>query len=254
MLRRSLSSLQWLSIALLSLGVGVVQLASSTADAKHHVHSHDSVSPSGTSASVAKRALETVSEGGMNQLLGLIAIILACLSSGFSGVYFEKVLKKKSTPPALPIPSSPSSDGDAPIAAPLQPIGRKTGLWVRNIQLSLFSLLVGSIIYLATAQSLSSLSASVFLEGFTPIVWVVVFVQILGGLLAAVVIQYADNIAKSFSASMSIILSFGASVWLFNYRLNTGVVVGSAMVMGATWLFSMSTLLRERNGEKEKSS
>lgn len=198
----------------------------------------------------------------MNQLLGLAAVVLACLSSGFSGVYFEKVLKKKATPAQQLPPISPSlgratDDNGANALHPAASItvnARKTGLWVRNIQLSLFSLLVGSVIYLFAAPSVSSISPAVFLEGFTPIVYCVVTIQIAGGLLAAVVIQYADNIAKSFSASVSIILSFAASVWLFHYRLNAGVVAGSAMVIGATWLFSMSLLLFESSGTKEKTS
>lgn len=41
-----------------------------------------------------------------NQVIGLTAVIMACFSSGFSGVYFEKLLK-----------------------------GSKTTLWIRNIQL-----------------------------------------------------------------------------------------------------------------------
>jgi len=42
----------------------------------------------------------------MDQSIGLLAVIVACLTSGFSGVYFEKILK-----------------------------GSKTSLWIRNIQL-----------------------------------------------------------------------------------------------------------------------
>ena len=42
----------------------------------------------------------------MDQSIGLLAVVVACLTSGFSGVYFEKILK-----------------------------GSKTSLWIRNIQL-----------------------------------------------------------------------------------------------------------------------
>ena len=47
----------------------------------------------------------------MNRTLGLIAVVLACMISGLAGVYFEKVLK-----------------------------GSNATLWVRNVQLSFFSL------------------------------------------------------------------------------------------------------------------
>lgn len=47
----------------------------------------------------------------MNQAKGLAAVALACITSGIAGCYFEMVLK-----------------------------GSKTDLWIRNIQLSVFSL------------------------------------------------------------------------------------------------------------------
>ena len=310
MLRRSLSRLQWFSIVLLSLGVGVVQLASSAADKRYHVHVHvhsaDTARPVSNASDglalpppahgetpvavaaaaaaaasatrmalvVAKRASEAAvahtvasieeekhsstagSDGQMNQLLGLVASVLACFSSGFSGVYFEKVLKKRPAPltvtatapsSAIPASTSPIAVGAACGASPQAQAQaracaeRKMGLWIRNIQLSLFSLLVGSAIYLAASPApLRAILAprETFLVGFTPIVYALVGIQVAGGLLAAVVIQYADNIAKSFSASLSILLSFAASVYLFGYRLNSGIVAGSAIVMGATWLFS----------------
>lgn len=244
MLNRALSRMQWFAIVLLSLGVGIVQLASSTADKAYHTHNVSSDSTvksvsfgSGinnpTEDALLDRRSNIISarsnpENGlehveMNQMLGLLAVILACLSSGFSGVFFERQLKK-------PVPPSSSTADSDSNSSPT----RKTGLWIRNIQLSMFSLLVGSTIYAICSPT----DIPDFLIGFTPIVWFVVFVQIVGGLLAAIVIQYADNIAKTFSASCSIILSFAVSIAFFDFQLSAGVVIGSIAVLFATWLFS----------------
>jgi len=43
--------------------------------------------------------------------------------------------------------------------------------------------------------------------------------QALGGITVALVIKYADNIAKNFATSFSIILSFLASVTLFDFEI-----------------------------------
>lgn len=251
MLNRALSRMQWFAIVLLSVGVGIVQLASSTADKVYHTHNTSSVQSSssgfGTNNSTVDPLLEHRSRGltaraavehvvepvEMNQLLGLLAVVLACLSSGFSGVFFERQLKRSPPPPSSP--ATPDST-EAP--------ARKTGLWIRNIQLSMFSLLVGTTIYAISSPS----DIPDFLIGFTPIVWFVVFVQIVGGLLAAIVIQYADNIAKTFSASCSIILSFAVSIAFFDFKLSPGVVVGATAVLFATWLFSKFTAVDIEKG------
>lgn len=233
--------MQWFAIVLLSLGVGVVQLASSSADRAYHTHSSavadDASFGTGMNNSTGDALLDTRSKiivprtttesamehVEMNQMLGLLAVVLACLSSGFSGVYFERQLKR---------PSPPSSGSATPESN--EQSTRKTGLWIRNIQLSMFSLFVGSTIYAISSPS----DIPEFLIGFTPIVWFVVFVQIVGGLLAAIVIQYADNIAKAFSASCSIILSFAVSIAFFDFKLSSGVLIGATAVIFATWLFS----------------
>ena len=247
MLNRVLTRLQWGSIALLSLGVGIVQLATQAVDntARHAapqlVKSDPLLPDTGHRVrSLASRALVTGSEVPMHQVLGLAAVVLACLSSGFSSVYFERVLKKPKPPPSENLEANGNSEAMTPMLnSNGQPVQqgtdpRQTGLWIRNIQLSLFSLIVGTVIYMGT--SIDSLDN--FFIGFRPIVWLVVALQIAGGLLAAVVIKYADNIAKSFSTSVSIILSFVASMILFDYSVTWGVVVGGAAVIGATWIFS----------------
>ncbi len=50
-----------------------------------------------------------------DKLVGLLAVLFACFSSGFAGVYFEKLLK-----------------------------GSSTGVWMRNIQLGYLNKLVDS--------------------------------------------------------------------------------------------------------------
>ncbi|KAG8961502.1 hypothetical protein FRC05_005927 [Tulasnella sp. 425] len=54
----------------------------------------------------------------------------------------------------------------------------------------------------------------------------------------AVVIKYADNIRKGFATSLSITISFLASVALFYFSITVPFVVGSSIVLAATWLYN----------------
>jgi UDP-sugar transporter A1/2/3 len=69
LLKRTLSGGQWSSLLILAMGVGLVQISSS----------------SGSSS--------TAKDGGM-QMIGFAAVLCACLTSGMAGVYFEKILKQ----------------------------------------------------------------------------------------------------------------------------------------------------------------
>lgn len=149
----------------------------------------------------------------MDGLKGFLAVAAACFTSGLAGVYFEMVLK--------------NSQGD---------------LWVRNVQLSLFSLLPaiapilvsrGNDVPLGSAGWFSSL-----FRNFGPWAWATVSVQVLGGLVTALVIKYSDNILKGFATSLSIVISFLASVALFDFRMTFTFVLGSAIVLNATWLYN----------------
>ena len=45
-----------------------------------------------------------------------------------------------------------------------------------------------------------------WLHGFTPVVWLVVALNVAGGLLVAVTIKYADNIIRGFAQAVAIIV------------------------------------------------
>ncbi|KAJ7172393.1 nucleotide-sugar transporter-domain-containing protein [Mycena filopes] len=146
----------------------------------------------------------------MNAMKGFIAVATACMTSGLAGVYFEMVLKNG-----------------------------QTDLWVRNVQLSLFSLLpaLAPVFYLYASDPQEGWISSLF-RNFGGWAWATVSVQVFGGLLTALVIKYSDNILKGFATSLSIVISFMASVALFNFQITFTFIVGSCIVLVATWLYN----------------
>lgn len=191
LLRKKLSTVQWVSLLFLALGVGIVQIQAG-------VHNDAAGSPHTPS---------------MNVLKGFVAVAAACFTSGLAGVYFEMVLK--------------NSQAD---------------LWVRNVQLSLFSLLPALAPIIVTYGSQMANGFGSFLpllfQNFGPWAWATVAVQVLGGLLTAMVIKYSDNILKGFATSLSIVISFLASVALFNFQMTSTFLLGSVVVLVATWLYN----------------
>ena len=130
----------------------------------------------------------------MNRAVGLVAVIIACATSGLAGVYFEKVLKDSN----------------------------KVTLWVRNVQMSFYSLFPALFLGVIFNDG-KNIAENGFFAGYNSVVWAAIICQAVGGLLVAVVVNYADNIAKNFATSISIILSFFASVWLFNFQITLNV-------------------------------
>lgn len=206
LLGKSLSIQQWLSLVALSLGVGLVQLGSSSA---------------GT-ADVSATTDAT---------LGMLAVVLACSSSGFASTYFERMLKSA--------PSGAASGRD------------DVSLWIRNIQLSLFGLIIAlPISFYQLSRSNESIGTSTiahFFIGFDDaLAWTVIFFQAVGGLLGALVMQHADNVSKCFATSLSVLLSFVVSVSVLRDErieeqgrsVSWMVLVGAAMVLGSTWVYA----------------
>ncbi|XP_035278033.1 UDP-N-acetylglucosamine transporter-like isoform X3 [Anguilla rostrata] len=184
MLGRRLGVYQWLSLLILMAGVALVQW------------------PSDFPAIPQQKELSAGS-----QLVGVVAVLVACCSSGFAGVYFEKILKET-----------------------------KQSVWVRNIQLGLFGLVFGLMgVFVYDGERVKE---SGMFQGYNGITWLVVALQALGGLVIAAVIKYADNILKGFATSLSIILSTLISYfWLQDFDPTSVFFVGAVLVIIATFLY-----------------
>ncbi|KAF9557156.1 hypothetical protein CPC08DRAFT_725287 [Agrocybe pediades] len=208
LLRKKLSSVKWLSLFFLAMGVGVVQIQNATGT------SGGSGSSSGSGGgSMAVGSAHDFHAHVMNPMKGFGAVTAACFTSGLAGVYFEMVLK-----------------------------GSKADLWVRNVQLSLFSLIPALLPILYNYDSSAYGASSNFLHGFFRNfgwwAWATVAIQVFGGLVTAIVIKYSDNILKGFATSLSIVFSFLASVALFDFRITPSFVIGASTVLCATWMYN----------------
>uniref|UniRef100_A0A8C0HCF8 Solute carrier family 35 member A2 n=1 Tax=Chelonoidis abingdonii TaxID=106734 RepID=A0A8C0HCF8_CHEAB len=185
MLRKSLSRLQWVSLLLLFTGVAVVQVEQGQVGG-------------GSSPGAAQQSYA----------VGLVAVVVSCLSSGLAGVYFEKILK-----------------------------GSSASVWLRNVQLGIFGTLLG-LLGMWWAEG-AAVAAQGFFHGYSPLVWGVILNQAFGGLLVAVVVKYADNILKGFATSLSIVASTVASMYLFGFRLHPPFALGAGLVIGAVYMYSL---------------
>ena len=165
-----------------------------------------------------------------NLTLGLIAVIISCLTSATAGVYFEKVVK--GTP--------------------------NVGLWAFNTQMSACSLFISllSCVKLgaggagtaaaAATLSVSSLLAEVsrmstMFSGFTPLVMTIVTLQAMGGLVVSLVVKKTNSVVKGFATSGAVVLSCLISRFLFHDFYGPVFYVGASIVTAAAAAFGQAS-------------
>ncbi|KAI8911222.1 nucleotide-sugar transporter-domain-containing protein [Powellomyces hirtus] len=226
-LRKRLSGMQWASLAVLTGGVVLCQLVKPTDVVSGEV---------GVEVVVADEGSDGVMNGKQQsgeRLLGFLCMLLAATLSGLAGVYFEKMLK---TP--LP-PSDTTTIISSPTTNPTLP----PNIWIRNIQLSLFSIAATGVFGLLILDRAEIVERG-FWAGYGVPGFMAVGFSALGGIIVAVVVQAADNVVKGFATSIAIVLSTLLSP-LFSPAnsptANTAsppFVLGTAMVVTATVMYA----------------
>lgn len=175
------------ALTLLSAGVGLVQ--------------YSEMAAAGTAAAAAASAVS----GGA--LLGIGAVLLSSLLSGFANVYFEKVVKQSDVT-----------------------------LWMRNIQLGLFAVPQSACLLLSDQAVLAAHGP---LVGFSPLVWAVVFLKGGGGLLVAAVVKFADNVLKTYATAIAIVLTCVITSISASTMPSLGFLQGMAMVITSMLLYNL---------------
>ncbi|XP_046439034.1 UDP-N-acetylglucosamine transporter-like isoform X2 [Daphnia pulex] len=182
---------KWLSLILLMLGVILTQL-------NFNEESGDI-------------SFRSEKEGSV-YFLGILAICCATLTSGFAGVYNEKLIKN----------------------------GKQPSLLIRSIQLSLFSVFFAFWGVLLKDGDLVSTQG--YFYGYSPFVWLIATMQALGGIIVAGTMKFADNILKTFATSNSIVLSCVLSYFVLeDTNLTPTFIVGTFAIILATFLYTTAT-------------
>ncbi|VDM29014.1 unnamed protein product [Toxocara canis] len=134
MLSKKLNAVKWISLIMLTAGVALVQSCIAAFQL-----------PSDKGGANAKEKSGAVGES--DRLIGLLAVLAACFSSGFAGVYFEKILK-----------------------------GTAVSLWIRNLQLAFFSIFGG--LFMVWLYDSEKVNENGFFQGYNNIIWIVVLLQV----------------------------------------------------------------------------
>ncbi|CAK9013209.1 unnamed protein product [Durusdinium trenchii] len=193
MLGKRLGPVKWSACFLLALGIMVVQVSRnaqlSKSDFVLDIHFVDSLED--------------------DQMKGFAAVILACFTSGFAGVWIQRMLQQTSA-----------------------------SIWMRNVQLGLFGSCTS--IMVAVAQDGEVISLRGFHAGYNIRVFLVIGMNAFGGLLCAVMLKYAGATHGCFSTALSIILTcIMSSLLLRDFAPDLLFVVGTMISISASFLFAL---------------
>tara|TARA_B110001452_G_scaffold189591_1_gene159803 strand:- start:279 stop:1985 length:1707 start_codon:yes stop_codon:yes gene_type:complete len=197
-LGRILSSPKWCALVTLVLGVLLITLE---AQPNHQA----CADPTQTDASRSMMADSPVS-----YMIGVVAVTLDSLLSGFATVYFEKVLKTT-----------------------------VLTVWDRNLQLAFYSMLIYG------PWTIYDNPTDPF-RGWSMVTVIVAVLGAGGGILVALVIKYADGLAKSLSTASSIVLTTAASHFLFGGAMSSSIVIGSLVVIASGYNYQNGAALPPR--------
>jgi UDP-sugar transporter A1/2/3 len=189
LLKKRISTMQYLSLVLLAGGVALVNLS----------ESRTSSTSTNTMAS---------SQDQQNHILGLLAVIASCVTSGICGVYFELIVKTTA----------------------------HISIHKRNFQLAFWSFLLaaGTII----CSDMPKVKEDGLFQGFDGVVLVVIICQALTGLVVSLMLKYADAILKGFATSAAVVVATAASIFLFDAEVSFLFFLGVCMVGSAGKMYS----------------
>mmetsp|Transcript_25080 Transcript_25080/g.28086 ORF Transcript_25080/g.28086 Transcript_25080/m.28086 type:complete len:710 (-) Transcript_25080:158-2287(-) len=186
MLQKQITNMQYFAILFLGLGVAVVHMSEYKANSGNK---------------------QNENEQHGTQWLGLLAVFVSCITSGFAGVYFELILKTT-----------------------------QQSVYCRNVHLALFSLLLASFHILYTDSN--KIAENGMFQGFDKLVVLIVVMQGMTGFVVSMMFKYADAVLKGFATSIAVVVATVASFFLFDTSLNAMFVLGASMVASAVKIYS----------------
>lgn len=151
----------------------------------------------------------------MNSTIGLLAAVISCMISGFAGSVFEKIVR--------------------------EPRGeRGTSIWIRNVQLSFYSIwpaLIVGVLFLDSEE----IAADGFFTGYSWPVWLAIVLQAVGGIAVGLLTKMDSGLSKSISGGISVALTFCLGLIFFDLSVNSYVSCAAQYTETRSRLTKLST-------------
>jgi UDP-galactose transporter len=208
LLGRSIPLRKWGLLLVLLVGVGLIQIPNARPDefslenaAAHFdfprsLEEWKSAQLEGRSLHKRSATYEGIEEDiltatpRLNGAVGVLATLGACAASGLAGVYFEKVLKDSA---------------------------KHTSLWVRNVQLAVYSIFPALFIGVVFLDGEAIAIGGIF-DGYNWVVWSTIIIQAFGGIATSFCVGPAHADTKNLASATSIIFTSLGSIWLFEFE------------------------------------
>ena len=143
-------------------------------------------------------------------LKGVCTMLVVNLTSGYAGVFLERLFKSRQT----------------------------DSIWLRNIQLCVFSIpIAAASVFLNIRSQPSAARLLHVFDGFDSVVLLVITLNAIGGLISAFVMRYASAVLKCFAVSLSICLCTVAEV-LDGHVPSARVVTGILLVSISVFVYT----------------
>jgi len=144
-----------------------------------------------------------------DQAKGFLAVLLACVTSGFAGVYIQRMLQQTTA-----------------------------SIWIRNVQFGMFGSIMGLLV--AVAQDGEMIKRDGLLQGYSERVVAVIAMNAFGGLLCAMMLKYAGATLGCFSTALSIILTcILSATFLQDFVPDDMFLFGTTLSVAATLMFGL---------------
>ncbi|KAL4867752.1 nucleotide-sugar transporter-domain-containing protein [Aspergillus spectabilis] len=236
LLKRSIPLRKCGLLLLLVVGVGLVLFPHSSSDEPENAAAHldfprsleewKSVKMEGRSFQKRSATYEGIEDDILtatprfNEALGIFATLGACAASGLSGVYFEKVLWDSA---------------------------KTTSLWVRNVQLSVYSIFPALFIGVVFLDGEKIANGGIF-DGYNWVVVSTILVHAIGGLAASFYAVSAHADTRNVASATTVIFTSLGSVWLFEFEPTITHIIGTFAVLVAIYLCEAPSSDPKRQG------
>lgn len=218
MMGKRLGLRHWAALSLLTVGVILVQIAN---------------------LKEAKAPSVAAGAESLDAWLGFGAMLLNSASSGFAGIFFERLVKSHTRVASrglvrrgsiLPLDHKTTSNKGSTLSR---------SVWLQSVELGFFGLLF-SLALAAAGDNGRQIWRDGFFHGYDRLTWIIIGMQAVGGMLVALVVRYADSILKAFSTAASIVLSSVITVLLLGDNLSWGFLGGTILVILSVYLYALA--------------